>query len=123
MSKTNQVQLIGNIGQTPKVINTNSTTSIASFSLATNDTYKDSFGNKQQKTEWHNIIAFNKLAELIAEHTKQGTKLMVSGKLQTRQYTNKDGINKYITEIVASDVLFLDNNKENISREEELQKI
>lgn len=108
MSKTNQVQLIGNIGQAPKLIETGELTSIATFSMATNDTFKDQDGNKQKRTDWHNIVCFSKLANLVSEYTKAGSKILVNGKIQTRQYTNKEGINKYITEIIATDVMFLD---------------
>ena len=69
MSKTNQVQLIGNIGQAPKLIETGGLTSIATFSMATNDTFKDQDGNKQKRTDWHNIDCFSKLANLVSEYT------------------------------------------------------
>jgi len=108
MSKTNQVQLIGNIGQAPKLIETGGLTSVATFSMATNDTFKDQDGNKQKRTDWHNIVCFSKLALLVNEYTKAGSKILVNGKIQTRQYTNKEGLNKYITEIISTDVMFLD---------------
>jgi single-strand DNA-binding protein len=109
MSKTNHVQLIGRIGQKPELITTNTGKLVCSFSLATSDSYKNDKGDKVEQTEWHNIVAFGKVAELITKYLEKGSRLLLQGKLQTRQYQTKEGENKYRTEIIADEVLFLDN--------------
>lgn len=108
MSSTNKVQLIGNLGSNPKLVQTSETNTILSVSMATHEKIKKENGEKETKTEWHNLVAFGKIANLINQHLKKGSKLMISGKLQTRQYTNKDGVEKHTTEIVVNEVLFLD---------------
>ncbi|NIV13038.1 MAG: single-stranded DNA-binding protein [Aliifodinibius sp.] len=108
MSKTNYVRLIGHLGQDPKLIDMQSGTKIASFSFATNERYTDSNGNKQENSQWHNIVAFGSVAQLCAGYLKKGSYCMLEGKLQTRQYQDKEGNNRYTTEVVVNDVLFLD---------------
>jgi single-strand DNA-binding protein len=113
MSKTNHVRLIGNLGSNPKLISTNGENSILSVAMATHMSYKGSDGAKATKTEWHNLVAFGKVANLLNEYTKKGSKIMVEGHLQTRQFTNKEGQEKYTTEVVVEEVLFLDTKQEN----------
>jgi single-strand DNA-binding protein len=108
MSKTNHVRLIGNLGGNPKLVAAGQDNMILSVSMATHMTYKGSDGQKTTKTEWHNIVAFGKIANLLNEYTKKGSKLMIEGHLQTRQYVNKEGKEKYVTEVVAEEILFLD---------------
>lgn len=108
MSKTNNVRLIGYIGQTPKSVITESGKQVVSFSLATNDTYKDDDGHRQETTEWHNIVAFGQTAANIANYLSKGSRVMVLGKLRTRQYVDKQEVNRYTTEILVDDTLFLD---------------
>jgi single-strand DNA-binding protein len=111
MSKTNHVRLIGRIGQQPKLINSDNGTVLLSFSVATDGSYKDKQGVKQERTEWHNVTAFGNVAELINKFLNKGSKLMVLGYLRTRQYNDQAGVAKYTTEIIVEEVLFLDDKQ------------
>lgn len=106
----NRVQLIGNLGNNPEVINTDSGKKLAKFSLATNETYKNSQGEKTTETQWHQVIAWNKTAEIVEKFATQGKKVAVTGKLTNRSYEDSKGQKKYITEVVAQEILFLKNN-------------
>lgn len=108
MSKVNEVRLIGNAGDAPKLVSAENQTSIMSMSFATHEEFKDKEGNKQKRTDWHNIVAFGKVADLIVKYIKKGSKCLIIGRLQTRQYTDKAGNNRYHTEVVCEEVLFLD---------------
>jgi single-strand DNA-binding protein len=103
----NKVQLIGNLGKDPELKYTPSGVAVATFSIATSESWKDQEGNQQEKTEWHNIVAWRKLAEICGEYLKKGKKVYLEGKLQTRNY-EKDGVKRYITEIVADQLIMLD---------------
>lgn len=103
----NKVMLIGNLGKDPELKHTPSGVAVATFSIATSDTWKDKDGNAQEKTEWHNIVAWRKLAEICGEYLKKGKKVYIEGKLQTRNY-EKDGVKRYVTEIVADQLIMLD---------------
>lgn len=103
----NKVQLIGNLGKDPELKYTPSGVAVATFSIATSESWKDQEGNQQEKTEWHNIVAWRKLAEIVGEYLKKGKKVYIEGKLQTRNY-EKDGVKRYITEIVADQLIMLD---------------
>jgi len=108
----NKVTLIGNVGQDPEVRFTPNGDQVANFSIATTESWtKD--GQKQEKTEWHRLVAFRKLAEIIGTYVKKGSKLYIEGKLQTRSWEDKDGQKKYTTEIVANEMLMLDSKGEN----------
>jgi len=111
MSKTNSVRLIGHLGQDPKLVSNGENSSVVSFSLATNETYKDANGNKATRTEWHNIVSFGRVANLIIQYCKRGEYIMLNGRLQTRQYTNKEGQQRYVTEIITEEILFLGGKK------------
>ena len=111
MSKTNSVRLIGHLGQDPKLVSNGENSSVVSFSLATNETYKDAQGNKATRTEWHNIVSFGRVANLIVQYCKRGEFIMLNGRLQTRQYTNKEGQQRYVTEIITEEILFLGGKK------------
>jgi len=111
MSKTNSVRLIGHLGQDPKLVSNGEQSSVVSFSLATNETYKDANGNKATRTEWHNIVSFGRVANLIIQYCKRGEFIMLNGRLQTRQYTNKEGQQRYVTEIITEEILFLGGKK------------
>jgi single-strand DNA-binding protein len=119
MSKTNSVRLIGHLGQDPKLVSNGENSSVVSFSLATNETYKDAQGNKATRTEWHNIVAFGRVANLIIQYCKRGEFIMLNGRLQTRQYTNKEGQQRYVTEIIAEEILFLGGKKSEGSTQNE----
>lgn len=111
MSKTNSVRLIGHLGQDPKLVSNGENSSVVSFSLATNEVYKDANGNKATRTEWHNIVSFGRVANLIIQYCKRGEFIMLQGRLQTRQYTNKEGQQRYVTEIITEEILFLGGKK------------
>ena len=107
----NKVQLIGHLGGDPELRDANGTP-VVSFSVATNESYKDQSGNLVERTEWHRIVAWRKLAEVMAEYLRKGSKVYIEGKLQTRSYDDKDGIKRYSTEIVASEFMFLDSKSD-----------
>jgi single-strand DNA-binding protein len=96
----NKVMLIGHLGKDPELKYTPGGAAVATFSLATNESYKDKDGNQQEKTEWHRLVVWNKQAEIAAEYLKKGQQVFVEGKLQTRTW-EKDGQKHYMTEIVV----------------------
>ncbi|HEY0566152.1 MAG TPA: single-stranded DNA-binding protein [Terriglobales bacterium] len=104
----NKVILLGNVGKDPEIKYTPSGTAVANFSIATGERYKDKEGQFQERTEWHNIVAWDKLAEIIGNYVKKGSKLYLEGRLQTRSWDDKQtGEKKYRTEIVATDISLL----------------
>lgn len=104
----NKVILVGNVGKDPEVKYSPSGTPIAKFSLATNEKYKDRSDEWQERTEWHNIVAWQRLAEIVGEYVKKGAKLYIEGKLQTSSWEDgESGTKKYRTEIVARDLVLL----------------
>ena len=105
----NKVMLIGNLGKDPELRYTPSGVAVATFTVATNESWKDQDGNMQERTEWHNVVAWRKLAEVCGEWLKKGKKVYVEGRIQTRSYDDKNtGAKKYITEIVANSMIMLD---------------
>lgn len=107
----NKVMLIGNVGQDPKVRYIDSGVAVASFTLATNETYKGKNGEKTTQTEWHNIVMWRGLAETVEKYVKKGDKLYVEGRLRHRQY-EQDGVKKYITEIFGDSMVMLGNGRD-----------
>jgi single-strand DNA-binding protein len=104
----NKVFLLGNVGKDPEIRSTAGGTMVASFGLATTERQKDASGNWTDKTEWHNLIAFSKLAEIVRDYVKKGSKLFVEGRLNTRNWEDKDTKKKvYRTEIIISDLSLL----------------
>ena len=103
----NKVQLIGNLGNDPEIITLDSGKKLAKFSLATNEYYKDADGQKQTKTDWHNLVAWNKTAEIIENYVTKGKEIAVQGKLTSRSYETKEGEKRYITEVVVNEILML----------------
>ena len=104
----NYVHLLGNIGDDPKVTELDGGKKVARFSLATNEVYKDSKGEKQQVTDWHTIVAWGKTAEIVEQFAHKGKQVAVVGKLKTRTYTEpKEGNQRRITEVVADEILLL----------------
>ena len=103
----NKVQLIGNLGNNPEVITLESGKKLAKFSIATNDSYRNASGEKITDTQWHNVIAWNKTAEIVEKYLNKGNEVAVEGKLTSRFYENKEGVKKYITEIVVNELLML----------------
>lgn len=103
----NKVQLIGNLGNNPEIITLDSGKKLAKFSLATNESYRDANGNKQTNTDWHNLIAWNKTAEIVEKYLEKGKEIAIEGKLTSRCYDDKDGNKRYITEILVNELLML----------------
>ena len=101
----NKVQLIGNLGNDPEIITLDSGQKLAKFSLATNEYYKDADGQKQTKTEWHNLVAWNKTAELIESYVTKGKEIAIEGKLTNRSWDDKQGNKRYTTEVVVNELL------------------
>jgi single-strand DNA-binding protein len=104
----NKVILLGNLGKDPEVKYTPSGMAVARFTLATNDRYKDKEGNWQDKTEWHNLVAFQRTAEIVGEYLKKGRTVYIEGKLQTSSWDDKEsGQKKYRTEIIVNDLVLI----------------
>ena len=104
----NKIILIGNLGQDPELRYTSSGVAVASFSMATSESWKDQDGNVQEKTQWHKLVAWRKLAEIVGEYLKKGSKVYVEGRIQYRSYDDKNGVKRDITEIVVDQMLMLD---------------
>jgi len=105
----NKVQLIGNLGNNPEIIQLDTGKKIAKFSIATNDTYKNAKGEKVTDTQWHNVVAWNKTAEIAEQYLEKGKEVAIEGKLTSRNYNDKDGNKRYITEIVINELVLLGN--------------
>jgi single-strand DNA-binding protein len=104
----NKVILVGNLGKDPELKYTPQGTPVAKITLATNERYKDKDGNWQDRTEWHNVVLWQRLAEIASEYLKKGGKVYIEGRLQTRSWDDKQtGQKKYMTEVVASDLVLL----------------
>jgi single-strand DNA-binding protein len=103
----NKVILIGNLGKDPEVRFTSGGQAVANFTIATNESWTDKQGQKQERTEWHRIVVWGKLAELCGEYLSKGRQCFVEGRLQTREWTDKEGKKNYTTEVVAQNVQFL----------------
>jgi single-strand DNA-binding protein len=111
-----KIVLIGNVGKDPE-IRTFENGKLASFSLATSETFKNKQGEKQTNTEWHNINVFGKLADIIEKWVKKGQMLCVEGKVKTRSYDDKDGNKRYVTDIIANEVKMLGGNSDGAKKE------
>ena len=105
----NKVQLIGNLGNDPEIITMDSGKKLAKFSIATNESYKNAQGEKITDTQWHNVVAWGKTAEIIEEYVTKGKEVAVEGKLTTRSYDDKEGNKRYMTEVVCNELLMLGN--------------
>jgi|TARA_R110000772_G_scaffold206590_1_gene317139 single-strand DNA-binding protein len=105
----NKVQLIGNLGNDPEIITMDSGKKLAKFSIATNESYKNAQGEKVTDTQWHNVVAWGKTAEIIEEYVTKGKEVAVEGKLTTRSYDDKEGNKRYMTEVVCNELLMLGN--------------
>lgn len=104
----NKAMLIGNLTRDPELRNTPSGQSVVSFTVATNLVWTDQSGQQQKKVEFHNIIAWRKLAEICAKYLRKGSKVYIEGRLQTTDWTGQDGVKRYRTEIVAENMIMLD---------------
>lgn len=103
----NTVQLIGNVGNDPEIKNLDGGKKVANLTIATNDSYKNDKGEKVEQTEWHKVVAWGKTAEIIEKYVTKGLQIAIEGKLTHRSYDDKNGEKRYITEVVANDVLLL----------------
>ncbi|SDG69150.1 single-stranded DNA-binding protein [Winogradskyella thalassocola] len=103
----NKVQLIGNLGQDPEITNFESGKILAKFSIATNDSYKNAQGEKITDTQWHNVVAWGKTAQIIEKYITKGKEVAIEGKLTSRSWEDKDGIKRYTTEVVCNELLML----------------
>lgn len=111
MASLNKVSIIGNLGRDPELRNLPSGDAITNIAVATTDKWKDkNTGEKREQTEWHRITAFGPLAEIMAKYLVKGSQVYIEGKLRTRKYTDKDGIERYATEIVADTLQMLGGN-------------
>ncbi len=104
----NRAQVIGNITADPEVRQIPSGRTVATFSVATNQTWTDASGQKQERAEFHNIVCWGKLAEIVSQYMRKGRKVYVEGRLQTRNWEGEDGVKRYKTEIIAENVIMLD---------------
>ncbi|NCT09862.1 MAG: single-stranded DNA-binding protein [Flavobacteriia bacterium] len=103
----NKVQLIGNLGSNPEIITLDGGKKLARFSIATNESYKNAQGEKVTDTQWHNVVAWNKTAEIVEKYLEKGNEIAIEGKLTSRSYDTKEGEKKYITEVVINELLML----------------
>jgi single-strand DNA-binding protein len=103
----NKVQLIGNLGQNPEIKTLDGGKKLAKFSIATNESYRNANGEKVTETQWHNLVAWGRLAEIIEKYITKGSEVAVEGKLTYRTYSDKDGVKKYFTEIQVNELLML----------------
>lgn len=103
----NKVQLIGNLGQNPEIRTFDNGRSVARFSLATTDTYRDASGKKITETQWHNMVAWGNLAKTVEKYLIKGSEIAVEGKLTHRAYDDKDGKKRYFTEVVMNEMVML----------------
>ncbi len=101
MASVNKVILIGNLGRDPETRYTTGGDAVTNLRIATTETWKDKSGEKQEKTEWHTVVLFGRQAEIAAEYLKKGRPVYIEGRLQTRKYTDKEGVEKYSTEVVG----------------------
>jgi len=111
MAGVNKAILIGRLGKDPEIRYTNSGAPVANFTIATSENWTSKEGKKEEKTEWHRIVAWGRLGELCGEYLSKGRRVFIEGKIQTRNYEGKDGNKRYITEIIATSVQFLDSSQ------------
>lgn len=105
----NKVILVGNVGVNPELRYTPSESAVTQLSIATSEVWKDkATGEQQERTEWHRVVMFNRLAEIAAEYAKKGSKVYIEGALKTRKWTDAQGVERYTTEIIASELQLLD---------------
>ena len=109
----NKVILLGNVGKDPEIRSTGGGTMVANFTLATSDRFQDPQGNWQDRTEWHNLVAFKRTAEIVRDYVKKGSKLYIEGKIQTRSWEDKDTkAKRYRTEIIVNDISLLSSRED-----------
>ncbi len=109
----NKVQLIGRLGQAPEVKHLDSGKTVANFNLATNEKYKNAKGELIENTEWHNLVAWGKTAEIMEKYVQKGSEIAIEGKLTNRSWEDKDGNKRYTTEVLVNELLLLGDKKTN----------
>ena len=112
MASVNKVILLGNLGRDPETRYTTGGDAVCNLNIATSEQWKDKNGEKQERTEWHRVVLFGRQAEIAGEYLKKGRSVYVEGRLQTRKYTDKDGIEKYSTEIVGDRMQLLGSGRD-----------
>lgn len=123
MSSVNKVILLGRLGQDPELKYTPAGSAVCNFSLATSESYTDKAGAKQDKTEWHRVVVWGKLAELCDKYLNKGSQAFIEGNLQTRSWENKEGVKQYTTEINARSVQFIGAKSDSDSNQEQTQEV
>ena len=113
MASVNKVILVGNLGRDPEVRYMPNGDAVANYSIATTETWKDKNGMRQEKTEWHNIVMYRRLAEIAGEYLKKGSSVYIEGRLQTRKWQDKQGNDRYTTEIIADQLQMLGGRNSN----------
>ncbi len=108
MKGLNKVTLIGNLGKDPECQTLEGGITVAKFSIATTESYKDKEGNAQTETEWHSVVAWRNLADVASKYLNKGSHIYIEGKLKNRSYEDKTGVKKYVTEIIAENIIMLD---------------
>jgi len=115
MSGVNKVILVGHLGKDPEIRHLEGNTSVATFTLATTESYTNKQGQKVDQTEWHNIVAWRGLADIAAKYLQKGKQVYIEGKIRSRSYDDKDGIKRYVTEIVADNITLLGRKEDGAS--------
>ena len=118
----NKAVILGNVGDDPSIRYMPNGKAVANFTVATSESWKDQQGQKQERTEWHRCTAYDKLAEIIGEYIKKGSKLYLEGKLQTRKWQDQQGQDRYTTEIIVSDMQMLDGKPQQGSQQQQGQQ-
>jgi single-strand DNA-binding protein len=117
MASVNKVILLGNLGRDPETRYTTGGDAVTNLNIATSEQWKDKNGEKQERTEWHRVVLFGRQAEIAGEYLKKGRSVYIEGRLQTRKYTDKDGVEKYSTEIVADRMQLLGSGRDSAGGE------
>lgn len=112
MASVNKVILLGNLGRDPETRYTTGGDAVTNLNIATSEQWKDKSGEKQERTEWHRVVLFGRQAEVAGEYLKKGRSVYIEGRLQTRKYTDKDGVEKYSTEIVGDRMQLIGGSRE-----------
>lgn len=108
----NKIQIIGRLGQDPETRSTQNNTTVTNLSVATSERYKNKQGEQVENTEWHRVTAWDRLGEICRDYLKKGSLVYIEGKVQTRDYEDKDGVKRYVTEIIAREMKMLDSKGE-----------
>ena len=119
MASVNKVILIGNLGKDPETRYMSNGDAVTNITLATTDAWKDKNGEKQEKTEWHRVVFYRKLAEIAGEYLKKGRSVYIEGRLENRKWTDKQGVERYTTDIIASDMKMLGNRSNGSSESDD----